>query len=66
MNQAEAWAAAETIPVVRLQSTVSRTAAHRFYERLGYRTVKTQHSFLKLLGAAGPEALERFAPKVDR
>jgi GNAT superfamily N-acetyltransferase len=48
---AEAWAA-DDYPTVRVRSNVTRTAAHRFYERVGYQRDKTQHNFQKSL--SGP------------
>lgn len=64
MDEAEHWAADRGCPVVRLWSTAARTAAHRFYERLGYRKVKTQYSFVKVLGASTDD-LSRFVPRVE-
>lgn len=65
MERAEAWAREQGCPVVRLWSTAARTAAHRFYEGLGYANVKTQYAFAKLLDPAGPADLARFVPRVD-
>lgn len=65
MKQAETWAASEGYRAIRLQSTISRTAAHRFYEARGYIKVKTQYSFVKPLGAAGADALRGFIPNVE-
>ncbi len=49
MEQAEAWARAQGCRAVTLRSNVIRAEAHRFYENLGYRRLKTQHAFLKSL-----------------
>ena len=49
MRYAEQWAAQRGAACVRLRSNVIRADAHRFYQRLGYRVVKTQLSFEKLL-----------------
>jgi GNAT superfamily N-acetyltransferase len=64
MERAEDWAREQTCPVVRLWSSASRTAAHRFYEHLGYTNVKTQYSFAKSLDAGGHENLKQFVPDV--
>lgn len=46
---AEAWAAAHGLPLLRVRSNVVRERAHRFYERLGFRRVKTSAVFAKEL-----------------
>jgi GNAT superfamily N-acetyltransferase len=46
---AERWARDLGMPAVRVRSNVVRTSAHAFYERLGYRVLKQQTSFLKEL-----------------
>ena len=55
--RAEEWAAQHGCSVVRLTSNVKRIDAHAFYERVGYTNLKTQYSFAKSLGPAGPGAL---------
>jgi len=45
----EAWAAGRGLECVRVRSNVVRVESHPFYERLGYRRVKTQHSYRKPL-----------------
>lgn len=45
----ERWAASRGIPQVAVRSNVVRVESHPFYERLGYRRVKTQHSYRKNL-----------------
>jgi GNAT superfamily N-acetyltransferase len=47
LAEAERWAKEQQCSVVRLWSSAGRTAAHRFYERVGYRNIKTQYSFVK-------------------
>ena len=49
MEEAEAWARDEGVPGIRLRSNVVREAAHAFYQHLGYRITKTQHTFVKEL-----------------
>ena len=65
LARAEQWAKASGCSLVRLRSTSTRTAAHRFYEHLGYTNVKTQYSFAKGVDAAGREAVKRLAPRVE-
>jgi len=65
MAEAEAWAREHGCPVVRLRSSAPRTAAHRFYEGLGYVNVKTQFSFVKALDARGDEMARRLVPRVE-
>ncbi len=66
LSRAEEWAAFKGCAVVRLASSTTRTDAHEFYRRAGYTQVKTQISFGKAVGVAGPEALRRFVPNVRR
>jgi GNAT superfamily N-acetyltransferase len=47
----EAWAADRGLDDVAVRSNVVRTESHPFYERLGYRRVKTQHAYRKRLPA---------------
>ncbi len=42
-----AWAAAAGFAEVRVRSNVVRADAHRFYERLGFRLLKTQKVFAR-------------------
>ena len=49
MQHAEGWARSKGLEAVHLRSNVIRQDAHRFYERLGYKNIKTQHAFLKML-----------------
>ncbi len=64
MDAAEAWARHQGCSVVRLWSSSTRTAAHKFYESLGYADVKTQHSFLKRIDGRPMESA-KFVPRVD-
>ncbi|PYR37136.1 MAG: N-acetyltransferase [Acidobacteria bacterium] len=66
LKQAEQWARRSGHSTVRLQCSSARTASHRFYERRGFTSVKTQLSFAKQLDGAGAEGLRRLAPRVDR
>jgi GNAT superfamily N-acetyltransferase len=49
MQHAEAWAARRGLKWISLRSNVLRNEAHKFYERLGYERVKTQHAYRKRL-----------------
>jgi GNAT superfamily N-acetyltransferase len=64
LAQAEEWAVQQGCAVVRLWSSATRSEAHEFYRRVGYTNVKTQYSFAKSVGAAGPDALRAFVPDV--
>jgi GNAT superfamily N-acetyltransferase len=63
MQRAEEWTRQQGWSVVRLWSSVIRTEAHQFYERLGYKRVKTQHSFVKSLDG-NSEDFKLFMPQV--
>jgi GNAT superfamily N-acetyltransferase len=65
MAEAEAWARRQGCGVMRLWSSTSRAPAHRFYEGLGYRNVKTQYSFVKPLDERGEALAARLVPRVD-
>jgi GNAT superfamily N-acetyltransferase len=65
MNRAETWARERGCSMVRLTSSATRNAAHRFYEDLGYVNIKTQYSFIKPLDAAAATRLSTFVPRVD-
>lgn len=65
MDRAERWARERGCSMVRLSSTVTRTAAHRFYEHIGYTNIKTQHSFIKPLDEAAAARVSSFVPRVD-
>jgi GNAT superfamily N-acetyltransferase len=47
--EAERWAAEIGCATVRVRSRIARERAHAFYERAGYRKIKTQHVFEKAL-----------------
>ena len=64
MQQAEKWALEQGCSIVRVWSSSVRTEAHRFYERLGYRNIKTQHSFAKSLNPDRQDDVNRFVPRV--
>lgn len=49
MEHAEDWARSKGLEAVYLRSNVIRQDAHRFYQGLGYKIIKTQHAFLKML-----------------
>lgn len=65
LDAAERWAARQGCSVVRLWSSTPRTAAHRFYEAVGYTRIKTQYSFARSLAPGGAEAFGHFVPRVD-
>jgi len=47
LAEAERWAKEQQCSIVRLWSSAGRTAAHQFYEHVGYKNIKTQYSFVK-------------------
>lgn len=51
VRAAETWAIAQGVGVIGVRSNVARTAAHPFYEKLGYARTKTQHAYSKELTA---------------
>lgn len=63
MLRAEEWTRQQGWSVVRLWSSVIRHESHQFYERLGYKRVKTQHSFVKSVDGRG-EDFTQFVPQV--
>jgi GNAT superfamily N-acetyltransferase len=65
MDRAEVWARERGCSMVRLSSSVTRDAAHRFYESLGYTNIKTQYSFIKPLDPAAAARIRTFVPRVD-
>ena len=66
MKRAEEWATKEGLSIVRLQSSSTRTASHRFYEALGYTNVKTQYAFVKSLDAGEQTAPRGFVPRIEQ
>lgn len=49
LAEAEAWARAQRIGTIQVRSRTTRERAHRFYEREGYRRIKTSYVFEKAL-----------------
>ncbi len=49
VERAERWARAKRLKSVYLRSNIVRKGAHRFYRRLGYEVIKTQHAFRKIV-----------------
>ncbi len=47
LRAAEEWGRQRGLGQVRLGCRVTRSSAHRFYERMGYRVSKTQHRFVR-------------------
>lgn len=45
----EAWARELGLPTLAVRSNIVRTQSHPFYERIGFKRVKTQHSYRKSL-----------------
>jgi GNAT superfamily N-acetyltransferase len=66
LETTEAWARAKGCAVVRLSSSATRTAAHRFYQDVGYVNIKTQYSFAKAVTEDGRSALGTFVPRVEQ
>ena len=46
----EVWARERGLPEISVRSNVLRESSHPFYEKHGYRRVKTQHAYRKALG----------------
>ena len=65
LQKAEEFAVQTGCSLVRLTSSETRAAAHRFYESAGYSNVKTQYSFAKPVNDAGRDALHGLVPRVD-
>jgi len=65
VDRAEIWARDRGCSILRLASSATRKAAHRFYENLGYTNIKTQYSFIKPLDSAAAARLRTFLPRVD-
>ncbi len=65
MDRAERWAGERGCAMVRLTSSATRTAAHKFYETLGYTNIKTQYSFIKPLDPAAAARVATFVPRVE-
>ncbi|MDM7916202.1 MAG: GNAT family N-acetyltransferase [Candidatus Eisenbacteria bacterium] len=56
LETAEAWAGGQGIRSIRIRSRVSRTDAHRFYEKFGYTESKEQKVFAKEMRLPPPPA----------
>ena len=52
LGEAEQWALASGVAILRVRSNVIRQDAHRFYERAGYSCTKNQGDFDKRLSPA--------------
>jgi GNAT superfamily N-acetyltransferase len=52
VERAEEWAREKGCEAVSVRSNVIRDRAHSFYERLGYKNIKTQKSFRKVLAGS--------------
>jgi GNAT superfamily N-acetyltransferase len=51
LTAVEIWATERGLPEVSVRSNVLRESSHPFYEKHGYRRVKTQHAYRKAVGA---------------
>jgi GNAT superfamily N-acetyltransferase len=47
LDAAESWARDAGCTTIRVRSRIARERAHAFYERHGFRRIKTQHAFEK-------------------
>ena len=54
MAEVERWSRARGLGAIRLSTNIKRTEAHRFYESLGFRIIKTQYALKKDLVDAPP------------
>jgi len=50
VTAAEKWAVGRGLAVISVRSSTARSESHPFYERLGYRRNRTQHSYVKEFG----------------
>jgi GNAT superfamily N-acetyltransferase len=50
----EQWARTRGLGEISVRSNVARAGSHPFYERLGYRRIKTQHVYRKPLSSHLP------------
>lgn len=55
VERAEQWARQRDCRTIDVRSNVVRQSAHGFYEALGYRRVKTQHTFHQTLASTCSE-----------
>ena len=65
MGRAEDWAREHHCQVIRLWSSEARAGAHEFYERLGYRKIKTHFAFAKALNADADDDLKALVPRIE-
>ena len=65
LADAETWARQQRCTIVRLRSSAGRTAAHRFYEHVGYTNIKTQFTFVKSVDGNRSD-FEALVPRIDR
>ena len=49
INAAEEWTRSKGLKDIRIRSNIIRAEAHQFFQRKGFRDLKTQHIFLKHL-----------------
>jgi GNAT superfamily N-acetyltransferase len=47
LRRAEKWARKNNLPCIYLRTNIIRKDAHAFYEKLGYKRIKTQHTYQK-------------------
>lgn len=52
LTAAELWAMKRGVPHLQVRSNVQREQSHPFFDALGYARSKTQHAYVKQLGAA--------------
>ena len=64
LQRAEQWAREEGIGIVRVWSSDQRQRAHRFYEREGYKVVKTQLAFVKTVDGEAHD-IAAYTPRVQ-
>lgn len=65
MGHVEGWGKTQGCFIIRLSSSVTRAGAHRFYGRLGYKNIKTQYAFIKVLDGPRSDDIRRFVPRVE-
>ncbi|MBA3307382.1 MAG: GNAT family N-acetyltransferase [Chloroflexi bacterium] len=65
LENAEATASRWGCRSLRVRSNVIRERAHRFYERAGYRRIKTSYTFEKELGPSAPPSAQQPANELQ-
>jgi GNAT superfamily N-acetyltransferase len=55
LDRAEQWARKKGLAWIYLRTNVVRKDAHAFYEKRGYRNIKTQHAYRKVLTQSASE-----------